>query len=257
MSDRPGTICVISDNPSPKSSGILERMLLTYEVNKYDQGFVKRLCVTNWDLLIIESTYDIQDAIRSCETVRSFKPSSQIIIVSNKCPDSAVSDFFSRGADDHICIPSSDAIFQSRISAALRRSSVMQRMLKEINPGIARGNGFVYPNSIDKTSTCLGRHEQSAELFQILPASKKAIVYGVHITLTKTELSILSHFLKNINKPCEKFEILEHVLGYKDECYLTSLYSHINRLRRKLIKKNLKAIQIQTIWRYGYKLVIS
>ncbi|MDB3936124.1 response regulator transcription factor [Granulosicoccus sp.] len=257
MPDNPRKILVLADAPTTMTVSICHRLQLTVERYNYDRQSIANVCNGNWDLLIIESIFNIQDAIRSLKKIRTAKPAAQIFIVSRQCNDSVIQDSFLHGADDHICIPFSEAVFQAKISAALRRSAVLKRTLEDSDSRAAAANSFVYPIAREDTPHTVDPGPNVSELFQLLPASKKAIVDGISISLTKTELLILSYFISNVNIPCEKFEMLEKVLGYKDECYLTSLYSHINRLRKKLIDENLTTIQIKTIWRYGYKLVIA
>ena len=257
MSKYFGQICVISDAPSSIMKTVCQKMHLQLSKYNYDNESVVAACAAHWDLLIIESIYNFEDAIGFCENVRAAKPFSQIFVVSRSCSDSEISDFLLHGADDHICAPFSEAVFQAKISSALRRSFVFQCMSKRNNSVSAIETFSLYPNMRSESSCMANSNTEVHELIQILPESKKAIVEGIHISLTKTELSILAYFTNKINIPCEKFEILQNVLGYKDDCYLTSLYSHINRLRRKLIKEKLTSIKIKTIWRYGYKMVIE
>ena len=257
MSDHSKRIYVISDNSKAMMRAAYENMQL--HINEFDHNSESavRACKANWGLLIIESSYDVYDAIKLCKTIRAAKPTGQIFILSRQCADSVISDSFMHGADDHICSPVSEAVFQAKIRSALRRSAVLQHTTKNTKRKtntLSLSAGSDVP--VD-TASNVTRNIDELALFQIIPASKMAIINGNSIMLTKTELSIFSYLINNINAPCEKIALLEHVLGYKDECYLTSLYSHINRLRRKLVKANLPTIRIKTIWRYGYELVVD
>ena len=257
MPDNPRKILVLADAPTTMTISICQRLQLNVGRYNFDSQSIAVACNEEWDLLIIESIFNIQAAIRSLKKIRAAKPAAQIFIVSRQCNDLVIQDSLLHGADDHVCIPFSEGVFQAKISAALRRSAALQNALENGDSGVAAANNFVYPNARENAARAIVPDTKVSELFQLLPASKKAIVDGIPITLTKTELLILSYFISNVNIPCEKFEMLEKVLGYKDECYLTSLYSHINRLRKKLIDENLTTIQIKTIWRYGYKLVVA
>ena len=131
MSDYHGDICVISDAPSGILKTVCQKMHLQFSSYSYDNESVTKACIANWDLLIIESIFNIRDAIRSCQIIRAAKPSGQIFIVSRTCSDSVISDSFLHGADDHICAPFSEAVFKAKISAALRRSAFLRRMLRQ------------------------------------------------------------------------------------------------------------------------------
>ena len=258
MADHSEQICVISDTSKATMRAAFENMQL--HVNEFDHNSQSAVhaCEANWGLLIIESTYDVYDAIKLCKTIRAAKPSGQIFILSRQCADSVISDSFLHGADDHICSPVSEAVFQAKIRSALRRSAVLQHTTNDTTERNTNTLSLSAGSDVPVDTACnVTRNIDELALFQIIPESKMAIVNGISISLTKTELSIFSYLINNINVPCEKIALLEHVLGYKDECYLTSLYSHINRLRRKLVKANLPTIRIKTIWRHGYKLVVE
>ena len=250
-----GRIFVLSDAPTSMTKSVCEKMQLQIKGGDYES--VSELSKANWDLLIIESVFNIQDAIRKCKRVRAARPFAQIFIVSRHCTDSVIHESLSHGADDHICSPFSEAVFEAKISTAMRRSALMRSVLKDYSLEASTLNPPGYSDALEKPAHAVHPGTDISELFQLELASKKAIVNGVQISLTKSELLILSYLISNFNIPCEKFEMLEKALGYKDECYLTSLYSHINRLRRKFTKENLTNIRIKTIWRYGYKLVID
>lgn len=199
----------------------------------------------SWDLLIINTGNNVTKAINICETVRSVKPLSQIIVLSTEQDDAAIAQCLSQGADDFISIPCSLIELRARVSSALRRSKDLQPLVGSIKLNL--------PAVKSITSDA----EVIAADFKIFPLAKKAIIAGQSISLTRTELSLLSYLVANKGKSCCKLELLQNVLGYEDECYMPSLYTHMNRLRRKLKQKKINSPFIETVWRYGYRLAFA
>ncbi len=201
------------------------------------------LLMFNWDLLLI-NTDDISKAIDVCAIVRSAKPLSQIIVLSSSRDDSANAKCLAQCADDFISIPFSSIELSARIASALRR-------IKDIQPLISK----LYENSPAVMTTT--NAEDFTDKIKIYPISKNVVISGQSISLTQTELSLMSYLISKKGKSCSKLELLEKALGYEDECYLPSLYTHINRLRRKLKQKKIVSLNIETDWRYGYRLVFK
>ena len=219
---------------------------LYVEFDEYDYGgeTMSVVCSADWDLLIVNAERHAAAAIDVCKTIRSLIPLSQIIVMSREHHNSVVAQWLSHGADDYISIPFSSVEFRARVSAALRRSGELRSLassgMTEV-PDLKTVNNF----------------ETVPENFEINPSSKVVVISGTSVSLTRTELLLLSYLVNNQSRPCSKLELLEHVLGYSDECYLPSLYTHMNRLRGKLKKNNLTSPYISTVWRYGYKIVFE
>lgn len=201
------------------------------------------LLMANWDLLLI-NTDDISKAIDVCTTVRSVNPLSQIIVLSTDRDDSAISKCLAQGADDYISIPFSHIELGARISSALRRTKNIQPLISKLNDNLP-------------AVTTTANPEDLIDRIKIYPISKKVVISGQSISLTQTELSLLSYLISKKGKSCSKHELLEKVLGYEDECYIPSLYTHINRLRRKFRQRKILSPIIETDWRYGYRLVFE
>lgn len=215
-------------------------------------------CIYTWNLLIINTQHDIHYAIKSCKTVRQVKPLSQIIVVSNKKEEFFISNCLSHGADDYITTPFSEIEFQARVSAALRRSIVLQPLIGNDDFSSAKFKSAINPNAPKQQVHSVDQGGMTAkDVIQVFPASKKVNICGITLSLTQTELLLLSYLGNNLGRPCSKYELLENVLGYADERYLNSLYSHFNRLRRKLRNSHLTTVRVETVWRYGYRLVVE
>ena len=196
----------------------------------------------DWDLLIINPESNASMAMDICTTARSVKPLSQIIVVSKDCNDAVIAQWLSHGADDCIATPFSPIEFTARVSAALRRSNELhivnntQRTTPDAKSAIA-----------PKVAASITIHRES----------KEVDISGTTISLTRTELLLLSYLADNTGRPCSKLELLKQVLGYDDECYLPTLYTHMNRLRSKLKQQKIASPYIATVWRFGYKLVFD
>lgn len=195
----------------------------------------------DWDLLIINPENNTSVAMDICTTARSVKPLCQIIVVSKDFNDAVVAEWLSHGADDYIASPFSPVEFKARVSAALRRSNELhtvnntQRKAPDIESSIE-------PKVVSAS-------------IKIDSESREVDISGTSISLTRTELLLLSYLADNTGRPCSKLELLKQVLGYDDECYLPTLYTHMNRLRGKLKKNKITSPYIATVWRFGYKLM--
>lgn len=242
---RIGKILMVNCAPSQASMIRNSCNSLHVEFNEYNYGdeTTSVICSADWDLLIINAEGHAAAAIDVCKTIRSLIPLSQIIVISRDHRNSVIAQWLSHGADDYISTPFSSVEFKARVSVALRRSVDMRSLVSGM------------PEQSDLKATI--NIETGSENFEIDPSSKTMVISGTSVSLTRTELLLLLYLVNNQGRPCSKLELLEHALGYNDECYLPSLYTHMNRLRGKFKKNNLTSPYIATVWRYGYKIVFE
>ena len=211
-----------------------------------------------WDVLVICATGNTKEVIELCGAVRTQKALCQIIIAFDNHNDASVADCLTYGADDFVAAPFNSIVFTARVFSALRRAKKINGLVVKARANTVRPTSSINSNGIDSDAPCAATHQNVDDAgFTLCPVTKKAIIAGESVSLTKSELMLLSYLVSNKNRPCSKFELLNDVLGYKDECYLPSLYSHMNRLRRKFKQKNLTSTRVETIWRFGYRIVFE
>ena len=242
MPKRVNTIHIIhsSDSANTNMFSFCEHFEVKVKEYRYAVNIFQNVRPANWDLLIVNLN-DVSIMSDLCKAVRSVNRWSPIIIVSRINDKDTIAKCLMDGADDFVTIPYNSVELDARVSVALRRSDLLQPVFDKINTSkvVNSSNGL-------ETTT-----------IEFHPISHEVVIGGVTTSLTQTEYQLLAYLSEKSPKYCTKHELLENVLGYKNSNYTTSLYSHINRLRRKLDECQLLSTRIETTWRCGYRLVID
>lgn len=134
------------------------------------------------------------------------------------------------GADDYIVKPFSVRELVSRVKAVLRR--------------------YIALDHAKKSRIIIGD-------FSFDPESKEAVFRGKTIELTKTETSLLEHFVNNQNKLLTKDYFIMNVWGYNTDIQTRTVDVHIGNLRKKLNRFEEIPFSLHTVHAIGYKLVIK
>ncbi len=77
---------------------------------------------------------------------------------------------------------------------------------------------------------------------------------GIPIRLTAREFDLLAFLAQHPGKVFSRLQLLQEVWGYKHECYMHTVDSHVNRLRGKIEEHAAKPDVLLTVWGVGYKL---
>ena len=232
---------------------------------RFDSQALHSACSDSWDVLILSDTSDIK-VTDICEVVKEVKPFIQILVLTGLKESAVVADYLVNGADDCVALPCNDAELRARVFASIRRSRKFRHhiAIANLNAGISQSTGI----SQNETDLASGRFTAEGYLLpakdviiagdlKVFPSAKTATVRRNNLLLTQTEFLLLSYLIKAIGIPCSKEDLLRNVLGYDSDEYISSLHSHINRLRRKLEMAKSKTTRIETLWRYGYKLSVT
>jgi DNA-binding response OmpR family regulator len=75
------------------------------------------------------------------------------------------------------------------------------------------------------------------------------------VEMTNREMNLLLQLAERPGEVCRKHDLLETVWGSTDESLLTSLTTHINRIRMKIEPDQRNPQYIVGVWGVGYKLV--
>lgn len=99
-----------------------------------------------------------------------------------------------------------------------------------------------------------GQNEISYNEIKVDFNSRKVLVNGSEVILSKKEFDLLIFFLSNINMALTKSAIVEHLWGDNMDSAdsFDILYSHVKNLRKKLTDKGCSDY-INTIYGIGYK----
>jgi len=137
----------------------------------------------------------------------------------------------STGADDYITKPFSMMELVARVKAQLRRYTYFNQVPSEVHKNKIQIRGL-----------------------EIDELSRKVLLYGKSINLTKTEYDILHLMAKNRNRVFTLEEIYESIWRERAHESNNTVMVHIARLRNKIEEDPKKSTIIQNVWGVGYKI---
>ncbi len=178
------------------------------------------------DLILLDLMLPDLSGEEVCKVIRE-KSCVPIIMITAKTEEEDLLEGFDIGADDYVTKPFSVKQLIARIKALLRRAS-----------------------NCDKEEEMLAFND--GEL-KINLETREVWVRGKLITLTSTEFNILMCLSKYPKKIFTRDEIIELVLGDKNDSYDRVIDSHIKNLRSKIEENSRKPKFIMTVYGVGYK----
>jgi len=185
-----------------------------------------------WDL-----TTDGDGALRGLAELRALDYYPPVLALGTEAEPTQVLMAFKYGCDNFVQYPADAQFlenwvlqFEARIEAMLRRRRIEEDAAARREFGIRIGDLEIDPRR------CVVR------------------VKDLIVELTNREMNLLMQLAENPGTVCKKQDLLENVWGSCEEGLLTSLTTHINRIRMK-IEPDLKNPQyIIGVWGVGYKL---
>lgn len=178
------------------------------------------------DLILLDLMLPDLSGEEVCKVIRE-KSCVPIIMITAKTEEEDLLEGFDIGADDYVTKPFSVKQLIARIKALLRRTS-----------------------NCDKEEEMLAFND--GEL-KINLETREVWVRRKLITLTSTEFNILMCLSKYPKKIFTRDEIIELVLGDKNDSYDRVIDSHIKNLRSKIEENSRKPKFIMTVYGVGYK----
>jgi DNA-binding response OmpR family regulator len=162
-----------------------------------------------------------------CQAIRK-KSRVPVIMLTAKADESSLLTGLSLGADDYIAKPFSLKELQARMEAVLRRTS-----------------GVVVPLSLKNSFN-------DGDLF--VDFEKNVIKKKQReVSLTPSELKILSALITYPGKVFTRAELIEIALGSDFDGYDRTIDSHIKNLRQKLEDDPRSPVYIRTVHGLGYR----
>ena len=179
------------------------------------------------ELVILDIMMPGTDGLAVCRELRSV---SDIPIILLTAKDSEL-DYvmgISQGSDDYLTKPFRPTILLMKVKALLRRV--------EMDRGKTAAEDELHYGDIRYSAT------------------ENAIFYGAApVSLTQTELRLLSYMMKQPEKAYSREELLSAVWGFDSEVETRVTDETLRRIRKKLLQAG-STVSVSTIWGFGYKL---
>lgn len=174
------------------------------------------------DLIILDVLMPNLNGFESLKHIRCFSD-CPVIMLTAKGEDYDQLEGFDSGADDYVIKPFTPMVLEARVMALLKRSS--------------------------KSDVRVGYGE-----LRIDEMARQVWVSEIEVALNRKEFDLLSYFTKNENISLNRDQILEKVWGYDYLGTSSTVDSHINRLRSKLLGCGR---YIKTQRGYGYRFEVK
>ena len=179
------------------------------------------------ELVILDIMMPGTDGLTVCRELRAV---SDIPIILLTAKDSEL-DYvmgISQGSDDYLTKPFRPTILLMKVKALLRRV--------EMDRGKTAAEDELHYGDIRYSAT------------------ENAIFYGAApVSLTQTELRLLSYMMKQPEKAYSREELLSAVWGFDSEVETRVTDETLRRIRKKLLQAG-SPVSVSTIWGFGYKL---
>ena len=179
------------------------------------------------ELVILDIMMPGTDGLAVCRELRTV---SDIPIILLTAKDSEL-DYvmgISQGSDDYLTKPFRPTILLMKVKALLRRV--------EMDRGKTAAEDELHYGDIRYSAT------------------ENAIFYGTApVSLTQTELRLLSYMMKQPEKAYSREELLSAVWGFDSEVETRVTDETLRRIRKKLLQAG-STVSVSTIWGFGYKL---
>ena len=200
-----------------------------YTVRSFESGdaLLEAFRQETAELVILDIMMPGTDGLTVCRELRSV---SDIPIILLTAKDSEL-DYvmgISQGSDDYLTKPFRPTILLMKVKALLRRV--------EMDRGKTAAEDELHYGDIRYSAT------------------ENAIFYGTApVSLTQTELRLLSYMMKQPEKAYSREELLSAVWGFDSEVETRVTDETLRRIRKKLLQAG-STVSVSTIWGFGYKL---
>ena len=179
------------------------------------------------ELVILDIMMPGTDGLTVCRELRAVSD-LPIILLTAKDSELDYVMGISQGSDDYLTKPFRPTILLMKVKALLRRV--------EMDRGKTAAEDELHYGDIRYSAT------------------ENAIFYGAApMSLTQTELRLLSYMMKQPEKAYSREELLSAVWGFDSEVETRVTDETLRRIRKKLLQAG-STVSVSTIWGFGYKL---
>jgi DNA-binding response OmpR family regulator len=221
---------LIVEDETDMAMGLADNLQFeSHEVTTAKDGAEALARVRGWnpDLVLLDIMLPKMDGFEVCKEIRAMGMTMPILMLTARGQEIDKVRGLELGADDYITKPFGVRELLARIKAALRRSSGM---------GIVARNVRIGQADIDLVKGKVVR-------------GKKTFSLGHY------EIEILKMLLERIEQPVPRAEMLEAIWGIEGFPTDRTVDNHIVSLRRKVEASPKQPKHILTVQRVGYKLV--
>lgn len=204
-----------------------------YEVIAFENGdllycsFLDKTC----DLVILDIMMPGTDGITICSKLREIS-AVPIIVLTAKDSEMDYVHGITMGSDDYITKPFRPTVLMMKVKALLRRSEMEHSTTLKLQKNHIDFGDLVYSDD-QKTICCRDKN----------------------LELTMTELHLLAFLIENSAKAVSRDNLLSEVWGMNTEVETRVTDETIRRIRKKMLLAD-SNVQIQTVWGFGYKLIL-
>ena len=182
------------------------------------------------DLVVLDIMMPGTDGLTVCSFLRKNNSLLPIIIVSARDDPFDRVTGLSLGSDDYMVKPFLPLELVARVKALLRRSV----------------------SSPEQERTDLLQFGK----LRLSESRRKAELNGTDLPLTPTEFSFLAYMLRHQEQAVSRDDVLRELWQFEWEADTRAADDMLKRLRKKL-KEHGGGIKIETVWGYGFRLVLE
>ena len=227
-------VLVVEDDTSVRN--LITTTLKTYEYRylsaQNGASAVMEALSHNPDIVLLDLGLPDMDGVEIIRKIRSWS-NMPIIVISARTEDPDKIGALDAGADDYLTKPFRLTTLLMRVKSLLRRMDM-------------------------NTKKVTGQELSDIKIGNLRFSAQENCLYckGKPVSLSKTELKMLTYMLKEPKKAFSKEEILEGVWGFDTEVETRVTDETLRRIRRKLSLAG-SNVSIGTIWGFGYRISIA
>lgn len=184
-----------------------------------------------FDLAVLDIGLPGMNGLEICRAIRTAEIATPVLILSARASELDRIVGLEFGADDYVTKPFSVLELLARVKAIFRRAERRS------------GSTAATPDESIPIGPLL-----------VIPSARQVFREQTAIPLTEKEFDLLLVFASNPGRVFTRHQLLDHVWGFGNDVYESSVTSHINRLRAKI---ETDVAIIQTVWGVGYRLHAS
>ena len=180
------------------------------------------------ELVILDIMMPGTDGLTVCRELRTVSDIPIILLTAKDSEQDYVMGI-SQGSDDYLTKPFRPTILLMKVKALLRRVEM------------------------DRGKTAATEDELRYGDIRYSATENSVFCGSTIVTLTQTELRLLSYMLKQPEKAYSREELLNAVWGFDSEVETRVTDETLRRIRKKLLQAG-STVSVSTIWGFGYKL---